>query len=391
MEIYEMKTKMNEITKSIRELMNSYEKVEMPAEKKEELARMEADYDRWNDKVIFEEKQLARERANGEIVDRAKETKPATNLFAKALSGNPDKVREFQNSYTLGTDASAGYLTAPENFVAEVIRGLNDFTHMRQMSKVIGPIGKAQSLGMPFRKTNASDQTWTAEVTALGEESTLDYGKRVFKPNKLGKLVKLSKILVMNSDIAESEVQKELVYKLGIAQENAYLNGNGTAQPLGIFTASNDGISTDRDVATGNTATAVTFDGLINAKYAVKQQYHANASWIAHRDFAKQVLKIKDGEGQYIWQPSTVAGQPDRLLGNPIALSEYAPNTFTTGLYTAVFGDFGNGYYICDAVDMGIQVLNELYAVNGEIGYLVDYYGDGMPVLEEAFARVKLG
>ena len=71
--------------------------------------------------------------------------------------------------------------------------------------------------------------------------------------------------------------------------------------------------------------------------------------------------------------------------------SEYAPNTFTTGLYTAVFGDFKNGYYICDAVDMGIQVLNELYAVNGQIGYLVDYYGDGMPVLEEAFARVKLG
>ena len=64
MEIYEMKTKMAEITKSIRDLMNSYEKTEKPAEKKEELARMEADYDRWNDKEIFEEKQLARNKAN---------------------------------------------------------------------------------------------------------------------------------------------------------------------------------------------------------------------------------------------------------------------------------------------------------------------------------------
>jgi HK97 family phage major capsid protein len=72
-------------------------------------------------------------------------------------------------------------------------------------------------------------------------------------------------------------------------------------------------------------------------------------------------------------------------------MSEYAPNTYTANLYAAVIGDFKNGYWICDADSIAIQVLKELYAVNNQIGYLVDYFGDGAPVLSEAFARVKMG
>jgi len=158
-----------------------------------------------------------------------------------------------------------------------------------------------------------------------------------------------------------------------------------------LFVANAAGINTDRDMATGNTATAVTFDGLINAKYSIKQQYWNGAEWVMHRDLAKMLAKIKDGEGQYIWQPSIAAGQPDRLLGFNVNLSEYAPNTYTAGLYAAILGNFGLGYWICDADAINIQVLKELYAVTNQIGYLFDYFGDGAPVLPEAFARVKMG
>jgi len=262
---------------------------------------------------------------------------------------------------------------------------------MRQLSKVVGPIGSAQSLGFPFRSTDAASPLWTAEVTAAGEESTLEYGRREFKPNKLVRLIKLSRTLAQHAPMAESTVQEEIVYRLGLSAENAYLNGDGTAKPLGIFIANANGINTDRDVSTGNTDTAVTFDGLMEAKYAVKGQYHGRASWVGSRDLAKMIAKIKDGEGRYIWQGSVQNGQPDLLLGAPYYMSEYAPKTFTTGLYVAVYGDFKNGYMICDAADLNIQVLRELYAVTNQIGYLVDYFGDGAPVLPEAFARVKLG
>ena len=88
-----------------------------------------------------------------------------------------------------------------------------------------------------------------------------------------------------------------------------------------------------RDRSTGNTQTAVTFDGLLEAKYAIKQQYWRELNWVMHRDAAKMLAKIKDSDGQYIWQPSVQLGQPDLLLGVPVRMSEYAPNTFTAGKY----------------------------------------------------------
>lgn len=386
-----MKQERANVTKELREVFANFENKEMDGLKKEEVSKLEARFDALNESIDMTERQLNRERMIGDEEKQPEVKDSKRMLFAKALSGTPEHVNEYRNSYTLGDDAQAGYLTAPVNFRDELIRGLDNLLFMRQLSNVVGPIGNAQSLGFPFRNTEATDASWVAEVTAATEDTTLDFGRREFKPNKLAKLIKASRTLINHAPMAEATLQREMLYKIGTAQENAYLNGNGTAQPLGVFTANASGINTDRDVSTGNTATAVTFDNLIENKYNIKQQYHANATWIASRDFAKMIAKIKDGEGQYIWQPSVVAGQPDRLLGHPIYLSEYAPKTFTTGLYVAVFGDFRNGYMIADGEGIGIQVLRELYAVTNQIGYLVDYFGDGAPVLSEAFSRVKLG
>lgn len=391
--ILEMKQERANVTNSIRALMSEFENAEMPAEKKEELARIEARFDELNAKIISEEKQLERERAigEGEIVDKSPKKGEMGELFAKALSGNPKHVETYQNALSLGTDATAGYLTAPVEFVQELIKGLDNILFMRKISRIVGPIGAAQSLGFPFVKTEATDATWTAEVDPAAEETTLEFGRREFKPNKLAKLIKVSKTLVSHAPMAEGVVMQAIIDKIATAQENGYLNGNGTGQPLGIFTAHASGIPTSRDVATGNTDTTITFDGLMEARGALKQQYRAGAQWVMHRDLEKQLAKIKDGEGQYIWQPSLIAEQPDRLLGFNTNLSEYAPKTYTTGLYAAVLGNFQKGYWIADADSLAIQVLRELYAVNNQIGYLVDYFGDGAPVDPNAFVRVKLG
>ena len=391
--ILEMKQERANVTNSIRALMSEFENAEMPAEKKEELARIEARFDELNAKIISEEKQLERERAigEGEIAGKSPKKGEMGELFAKALSGNPKHVETYQNALSLGSDATAGYLTAPVEFVQELIKGLDNILFMRKISRLVGPIGAAQSLGFPFVKTEATDATWTAEVDPAAEETTLEFGRREFKPNKLAKLIKVSKTLVSHAPMAEGVVMQAIIDKIATAQENGYLNGNGTGQPLGIFTAHASGIPVSRDVATGNTDTTITFDGLMEARGALKQQYRAGAQWVMHRDLEKQLAKIKDGEGQYIWQPSLIAEQPDRLLGFNTNLSEYAPKTYTTGLYAAVLGNFQKGYWIADADSLAIQVLRELYAVNNQIGYLVDYFGDGAPVDPNAFVRVKLG
>lgn len=380
------------VTESIRAFMDKFDSAEMGAEDKAQLAKMEAEFDGLNGKIMAEQKQLDRERLMGEESDKgAPQAKNAVReMFAKALSGDPQHMTAYKNELKLTTDAAAGYLTAPVEFVQDLIKGLDDFLFMRQISKVVGPIGAAQSLGFPVRTTGAADATWVPEITTAPEETSVQYGRREFKPNKMAKLIKMSRTLIQHAPMAEGVVLDEMRYRIGIGAENAYMNGNGTAQPLGIFVANANGIDTDRDVATGNTTTTVTFDGLQEAKYALKQQYQRNASWVMHRDLCKMIAKIKDGEGQYAWQGSMVAGQPDRLLGHPVYMSEYAPNTYTQGLYAAVIGDFKNGYWICDANGVNVQVLRELYAPTNQIGYLVDYFGDGAPVLPEAFARVAL-
>jgi HK97 family phage major capsid protein len=127
----------------------------------------------------------------------------------------------------------------------------------------------------------------------------------------------------------------------------------------------------------------------MEAKYAIKEQYRRQAEWIFHRDGIKKIAKLKDSNGQYIWQPSVQQGAPDILLGNVVNESEYAPNTFTTGLYVGLFGDLKQ-YWICDSLAMEIQVLVELYARYNQLDYITRIETDGAPVLPNAFSRVKL-
>ena len=84
-----------------------------------------------------------------------------------------------------------------------------------------------------------------------------------------------------------------------------------------------------------------------------------------------------------------MAGQPDLLLSRPLNQLEYAPNTFTTGLYVGLFGDM-SFYWIADAEDISVQRLVELYAATNQVGFIARAATDGMPVLEEAFSRLKL-
>lgn len=309
-----------------------------------------------------------------------------TYLQTGKVSG--EGAEEFR-AFQAGSSAEGGYLVAPQQFVEELLKGLDDQLFIRALANVIA-LPTAASLGVPTLDTDAEDWDWTAELRTGNEEDTLRFGKRELKPHPLAKRVKISKTLLRKAPRVEQIVMQRLSYKLGITQEKAFLLGDGQNKPLGVFTASADGIPTTRDVATGNTSTSITFDGLIEAKYSLKAPYWGSATWMFHRDAVKQVTKLKDNDNQYLWQPSVRDGEPDRILSLPFRVSEHVPNTFTTGQYVGVLGDFSY-YWIVEALDMQMQRLTELYAETNQDGFIGRYEGDGMPVLAEAFARVKLG
>lgn len=286
--------------------------------------------------------------------------------------------------------AGEGGNMLPAAMSSDILTGLDNLLFMRQICDVLPPVQGAVSLGLPYISADATDAEWTSEIVGATADDTFAIGKRSLTPHLLLKLVKASMKLLQLSPRAEQLIIQRIAYKMAVPQENKFLNGTGTTMPLGVFVASSDGINTDRDVATNNVATAFTADGLIDCKYAVAAQYRKNASWIMSRAAVKMASKLKDGEQRYMWQPSLIAGKPDTLLGAPIFESEYAPSTFTAGLYVGIYGDF-KYYQIVDSLNMSIQRLNELYAATNQIGFIPRLYVDGMPVLPAAFARVKLG
>lgn len=286
-------------------------------------------------------------------------------------------------------DISGGFLKAPPAFVAGLIKAVDDELFLRRLATVI-PVSGSDSLGAVSLDTDPEDADWTSEIAAASETADLAFGKRELKPDPLSKLAKISRKLLRVAALnPESLLMDRLAYKFAVTQEKAFLTGHGAGRPLGLFTASASGISTARDVSTGNTTTTIEFDGLKEAKYTLKSQYWAKAAWLFHRDAIKQLAKKKDGEGRYLWEAAVRAGEPDRLLQMPFYVSEHAPSTFTTGLYVGMIADFSH-YWIADGLNYEVQRLIELYAATNQIGFIGRAEVDGMPVLGEAFVRVKL-
>jgi HK97 family phage major capsid protein len=318
--------------------------------------------------------------------------KEIRNAFVNYLREANSNAMSVYNAVQQDNPTQAGYLVAPQQFMSELIQEKNNLTFMRQLSRVLPPLAKAASMGFPKRTTRMSTFAWGTEIKAPTPDTALAFGKREFIPKPATGGILVSKTLARNSAInIDSYLRTEMAYNQATNEEQAFLTGDGAGKPLGVFTSHVDGISTARDVSTGNTATDIKFDNLFEVKYSIKEQYQQGLSWLFHRDGVKRIAKLKDGEGQYIWQQSVSLGTPDILMSYPVKMSEYAPNTFTTGLYVGLLGNFKEGYWICDALSMEIQALLELYALTNQIFYIGRHETDGMPVLEECFARVKLG
>lgn len=310
------------------------------------------------------------------------------------------ELRTELRALQMDLDISGGFLVTPQQFAAKLIAIVDDLVWIRQLGTVI-TLTNATTLGVPSRDVDIADSDWTSELSTGNEDVALAFGKRELQPHPLAKRIKVSnKLLRAGALDVEQIVRDRLGYKFAITQEKAFLNGDGVQKPLGLFQAApGNGISTARDIQTG-LSTGFTADGLINAKYFLKPQYWQNARWVFHRFSIQRIRQLKDTNGQYLWNPSGI-GQAsltvdakgglnlssDLILGLPFVASEYAPNTYTTGQYVGILGDF-SFYWIVEALGMQMQRLVELYAQSNQTGYIARAEIDGMPVLEEPFVRL---
>jgi HK97 family phage major capsid protein len=314
----------------------------------------------------------------------------ATRAFRSFLKNGLGSLREDEiRALSAGNQIEGGAIVPPTQWIADLLKAVDDRSVIRPLATKYR-VDRALSLGVPVLDADPADADWTSEIGTGSEDSTMKFGSRELIPHPLAKRIKISNKLIRSSVVpVEQLVQERMAYKFAITEEKALMTGSGANQPLGLFTASASGISTARDVVGSNTTTAIAADTLFDMKYSVKEAYQQSGQWLFHRDAVKAIMKLKDQQNQYLWQPGLASGQPDTLLSRPVLQSEYVPNTFTTGKYVGMFGDF-SFVWIVDAMELTVQKLVELYAESNQTGYVARKEMDAMPVLAEAFARCKL-
>lgn len=271
----------------------------------------------------------------------------------------------------IGEDAEGGHLV-PDEYEKKLVQGLQEENFFRQLATVIKTSSGERKIPVVTGHGTAS---WMDE-NGLYPDSDEIFGQVTLDSHKVGTAIRVSEELLNDSVFdLESYMTEEFARRIGTEEEKAFLTGDGVKKPTGIFTQS--------DITGPTTATKeITFDDMIELYHSLPAPYRKNAVWILHDTTVKAIRKLKDGNGNYIWQPSTQVGQPDMILNRPYYTSTFAPLP-EEGKKAIAFGDFSY-YWIADRQGRTFKKLNELYAANGQIGFLASQRVDGKLVLPEA-------
>lgn len=286
---------------------------------------------------------------------------------------------EVRNALTIGTDSEGGYLV-PDEFERTLVEALEEENVMRQLAKVITASSGDRKIPVVASKGTAS---WVDEEGLIPEDDDA-FGQVSIGAYKVATMIKVSEELLNDSIFnLESYIAKEFARRIGAKEEEAFLVGDGEGKPTGIFDDTYGG-----EVGVTTTAAAIKMDEIIDLFYSLKSPYRKRAAFITNDATVKEIRKLKDGNGQYLWQPSASAGEPDTILNRPVKTSAYVP-TIQPGAKVMAFGDFGY-YWIADRQGRAFQRLNELYAANGQVGFRATQRVDGKLILKEAVKILEM-
>ena len=274
----------------------------------------------------------------------------------------------------IGTDSEGGYLV-PDEYERTLVEALEEENVFRQMAKVIKTSSGDRKIPVVASKGTAS---WIDEEGAF-PESDDSFGQVSIGAYKLGTMIKVSEELLNDSVFdLQSYISREFARRIGAKEEEAFFTGDGKGKPLGVLAAKGGAEAG----VTAASATAVTADELMDLYYALKSPYRKKSVWVLNDSTIKAIRKLKDGNGQYLWQPSLTAGTPDTILGRPVKTSAYMP-AIAAGAKSIAFGDFSY-YWIADRQGRSFKRLNELFAATGQVGFLASQRVDGRLILAEA-------
>ena len=391
MTILELREKRAKAWEAAKAFLDSHrnEKGVLSAEDDAAYTRMEQEITDLGKEIARMERQEAFERELSQPLNKPLTGRPVSGGVEKEKTGRASEeykanfwnamrskvpLPSVVNALEEGTDSEGGYLV-PDEYERTLVEALEEENVFRQLANVIRTSSGDRKIPVVATKGTAS---WIDEEGAY-TESDDSFGQVSIGAYKVGTMIKVSEELLNDSVFdLESYIAKEFARRIGAKEEEAFFTGDGSGKPLGVLAATG-GAETG---VTAASSTAVTADELMDLFYSLKSPYRKKAVWVLNDSTIKAVRKLKDSTGQYLWQPSLVAGTPDTLLGRPVKTSAYMP-VIAAGAKTIAFGDFSY-YWIADRQGRSFKRLNELYAANGQVGFLGSQRVDGKLVLSEA-------
>ena len=352
----------------------------LSAEDKETYSRMEAEIEELTNSIERQQRAERREQelskpVNSPITGKPYKDEPqgevktgrASDEYKKAmLTALRSNCRQVSNVLQEGVDADGGYLV-PEEYDHRLIDVLTEENIMRGIATKITTSGE-HKINIAATKPAAA---WIEEGEALSfGDATFE--QKILDAHKLHVAIKITEELLYDNAFGlENYIITEFGKALANAEEDAFLNGDGVGKPTGIFDKTKGGESI------GTLTAALKSDDILDLIYKLKRPYRKNASFIMNDATLAQIRKLKDNNGQYLWQPSYQANEPDKILGYNIRTSAFAPTD------AIAFGDY-KYYNIGDRGSRSFKQLNELFAGNGMIGYVAKERVDGLLILPEA-------
>lgn len=387
MTILELREKRNKAWEAAKAFLESHrtEKGTLTAEDDATYTQMEQEINDLGKEIARLERQEALEAELNRPVNQPLTNKPgsgrgeepktgrASDEYRKAmLDAFRSNFKRVSNILQEGVDADGGYLV-PEEYDRRLIDTLSEENIMRRLATIITTSGE-HKINIAATKPAAS---WIEEGGALtfGDAT---FSQILLDAHKLHVAIKVTEeLLYDNAFNLEGYILDQFGKALANAEEDAFLNGDGTGKPLGLFAATGGG------TVAGTLTAAIKSDDMLDFVYALKRPYRKTASFIMNDKTLASLRKLKDNNGAYIWQPSYQAGEPDRVLGYAVHTSAYAPED------AIAFGDY-KYYNIGDRGTRSFAELRELFAGNGMIGYVAKERVDGKLILPEAVQILKL-
>ena len=386
LELREKRAKLWESTKAFLDSRRN-DKGLLSAEDTETYERMEADVVNLGKEIDRLERQAALDLELAKPINTPIKNTPtplngetktgrATNEYKEAFWQVMRNKNSFDihNALQIGQDSEGGFLV-PDEFERTLIDALEEENIFRKLAHVITTSTGDKKIPVVASKGTAS---WVDEEGMIPESDNA-FGQVSIGAYKLATMIKVSDELLNDSVFNLPQyIAKEFARRIGTKEEEAFFMGDGTGKPTGIFNATGGA----QVGVTAASATAITLDEIMDLFYSLRSPYRKKATFVMNDATVKAMRKLKDGNGQYIWQPSITAGAPDTILNRPIKTSAYVP-TLAAGAKSIAFGDFSY-YWVADRQGRSFKRLNELYAATGQVGFMATQRVDGKLILPEA-------